>query len=41
VILDINGYFDSARGTNAYSFYPATPCRIADTRNPAGAFGGP
>ena len=41
VILDINGYFDSASGPNAYSFYPASPCRIADTRNPAGAFGGP
>src|ERR1051326_7007862 len=23
------------------SFVPATPCRIADTRNPAGPFGGP
>ncbi len=41
VILDIDGYFDSTSGPNAYAFYPATPCRIADTRNPAGAFGGP
>ncbi len=41
VILDINGYFDSAAGANAYSFYPATPCRVADTRNPDGPFGGP
>ncbi len=41
VILDIDGYFDSTSGANAYSFYPATPCRIADTRSPAGAFGGP
>jgi subtilisin family serine protease len=40
VILDINGYFDSPGGSS-YSFYPATPCRIADTRNPAGPFGGP
>src|SRR5437763_16780766 len=23
------------------SFVPVTPCRIADTRNPAGPFGGP
>jgi hypothetical protein len=23
------------------SFYPVTPCRVADTRNPAGPFGGP
>ena len=41
VILDIDGYFDSSSEPNAYAFYPATPCRIADTRNPAGAFGGP
>ena len=41
VILDINGYFDSSAGANAYPFYTATPCRIADTRNAAGAFGGP
>ena len=39
VILDINGYFDSTGAGN--SFYPVTPCRIADTRNPAGPFGGP
>ncbi len=25
----------------ALSFYPSTPCRIADTRNPPGPFGGP
>jgi uncharacterized repeat protein (TIGR01451 family) len=25
----------------ALSFVPITPCRVADTRNPAGAFGGP
>ncbi|HXN47204.1 MAG TPA: hypothetical protein VN893_11225, partial [Bryobacteraceae bacterium] len=41
VIVDIDGYFDSTSGANAYSFYPATPCRIADTRGPVGAFGGP
>ena len=23
------------------TFVPVTPCRVADTRNPAGAFGGP
>jgi hypothetical protein len=38
VILDINGYFDSP-GT--YAFYPVQPCRVADTRAPAGPFGGP
>ena len=41
VILDIDGYFDSSSGATSYSFYPASPCRIADTRNPAGVFGGP
>ena len=40
VILDINGYFD-APGANSFSFYPATPCRVADTRGAAGTFGGP
>jgi len=41
VILDINGYFDAAAGGSSYSFYPGTPCRIADTRDAAGMFGGP
>lgn len=41
VILDIDGYFDSAASANSYSFYPAQPCRVADTRDAAGMFGGP
>jgi hypothetical protein len=41
VILDINGYFFSSMGANAYSFYPATPCRVVDTRGSSGQFGGP
>ncbi len=41
VILDINGYFGAPGQTGALSFYPVTPCRIADTRNPTGPFGGP
>ena len=41
VILDINGYFDSTGAAKSFSFYPATPCRIADTRGAAGQFGGP
>jgi uncharacterized repeat protein (TIGR01451 family) len=41
IILDINGYFDAFAGPSAYVFYPVSPCRIADTRNPAGTFGGP
>jgi sugar lactone lactonase YvrE len=41
VILDINGYFASDGGTSSYSFYRATPCRVADTRGATGTFGGP
>ncbi len=41
VILDINGYFDTLSTTTAYSFYPVSPCRVADTRWPVGIFGGP
>ena len=41
VILDINGYFDATGAVSSFSFYPATPCRITDTRGPAGQFGGP
>jgi hypothetical protein len=41
VILDIDGYFDSSADPNSQSFYPAAPCRVADTRNPTGEFGGP
>ena len=41
VVLDINGYFDSASDSTSLAFYPLTPCRVADTRNPAGALGAP
>ncbi len=41
VILDINGYFGLPGSPNALSFYSLTPCRIADTRNGDGPFGGP
>ncbi len=40
VILDINGYF-GAPGSQTYQFYPMTPCRVIDTRNPSGELGGP
>jgi hypothetical protein len=40
-IIDINGYFVPASGAQNLAFYPVTPCRIADTRNAAGTFGGP
>jgi hypothetical protein len=42
IILDINGYFvDAGTTTSALAFFPVTPCRLVDTRNAAGAFGGP
>ncbi|HXN47522.1 MAG TPA: hypothetical protein VN893_12825 [Bryobacteraceae bacterium] len=41
VILDTNGYFAQPGNSGALSFYPVTPCRVADTRNAAGLFGGP
>ncbi len=41
VIVDIDGYFDASTGPGSYAFYPATPCRVADTRGVAGRFGGP
>jgi hypothetical protein len=41
VVLDIDGYFASSSGSGAYAFYTAAPCRIVDTRNPTGPFGGP
>jgi hypothetical protein len=40
VVLDINGYFVPAANPSALAFYPTAPCRIADTRNPVGPFGG-
>jgi hypothetical protein len=41
VILDIDGYFVPAGTASALAFYPVTPCRVADTRNPNGSLGGP
>jgi hypothetical protein len=41
VILDINGYFVAGSSPSALAFYPLTPCRIADTRNPTSPLGGP
>lgn len=38
VIIDVNGYFTA---TGGLSFYPLSPCRIADTREGSGAFGRP
>jgi hypothetical protein len=41
VAIDINGYFDSVASDGATAFYPLPPCRISDTRDPNGPFGGP
>jgi uncharacterized repeat protein (TIGR03803 family) len=40
LILDIDGYF-GVPGPQTSEFYPMTPCRVIDTRNPNGALGGP
>ncbi len=37
----ITGTGAIATTTNGLQFIPVTPCRIADTRNATGAFGGP
>jgi hypothetical protein len=43
VVLDVNGYFVPAGsgGTSSLALYTTAPCRVADTRNAAGALGGP
>jgi hypothetical protein len=41
LVLDIDGYFDASTASNAFSFYPVTPCRVVDTRGDTGEFGGP
>jgi len=40
LIVDINGYF-APPGNGGLSFYAVSPCRVVDTRNPAGPLGGP
>jgi hypothetical protein len=40
LIVDINGYFVPP-ASNTLQFYPLTPCRVLDTRNPSGPFGAP
>jgi uncharacterized repeat protein (TIGR03803 family) len=40
LILDIDGYFTTPSG-QTLQFYPLTPCRVVDTRNPVGPLGGP
>ncbi len=40
VVIDIDGYFTTP-GAETLQFYPITPCRLVDTRNPNGPLGGP
>ncbi len=40
VVLDVDGYFEAPSG-QTLQFYPLTPCRVLDTRNPDGPLGGP
>src|SRR5205814_1213097 len=40
LVIDVNGYF-ALPAAGGLQFYVLTPCRIADTRNATGAFGGP
>ena len=37
LIVDVNGYFAAPGATGGLSLYNVTPCRVADTRSPAGA----
>ncbi len=41
VVVDTNGYFAAPGSSGALQFYPVSPCRVVDTRNANGAFGGP
>jgi hypothetical protein len=40
LIIDVNGYF-APLGAGGLQFFALTPCRVVDTRNPNGPFGGP
>jgi hypothetical protein len=41
VVVDTNGYFAAPGSSGALQFYPISPCRVVDTRNADGPFGGP
>jgi len=40
-LFDTGGIYDDASLLGGGGFYTVTPCRVADTRNPAGPSGGP
>jgi hypothetical protein len=41
LVLDIDGYFVPATAPSSLAFFPVTPCRLVDTRQANGTFGGP
>ena len=41
LLVDLNGYFAPPGSPGALAFYPVQPCRVSDTRNGGGTFGGP
>ncbi len=41
IVIDANGFFGGTSSITPLNFHPLTPCRVSDTRNPNGNFGGP
>ncbi len=41
LVIDINGYFAPTGAAGAQRLFTVSPCRILDTRNAVGEFGGP
>ena len=41
LVLDVNGYFAPPGTSGGLTFYAISPCRVADTRQANGPFGGP
>lgn len=41
LVVDFNGHFATPGSTGGLAFYPIQPCRINDTQNINGPFGGP
>ena len=41
LVVDITGYFGAPDQPSALKLYAISPCRLVDTRNPAGELGGP
>lgn len=41
VVIDVNGYFVTGTPLNGTRYNALSPCRVSDSRNPTGPFGGP